>query len=421
MGGSAQGRASLFYYQDMMKLYCRAIQTLVIAALSLSTISCDDADKDEATLAVSRANFGSDGGTASLKVSCDASWVLEVEASDKSANWVALSALNGTGGQVVSFSISENDTYSPRKATFRLRSGAASDTASVFQSARTRQANTNANDPALSPEAMRMEMPHMSSEGYQVTHYATVAGEKDVNYALEWNIAMRHAQWVAFAFDKNNCAKNVTRSNDFLPDPDLPVEMQTTNYNHTSDGFDRGHLCASNDRAYSEETNAQTFYFSNMSPQLNGFNAGIWQRLEAEVQTWGQKTASRAYDTLYVAKGGTLNHLLINFEGKTKGMDGKTPTTDSNGLTVKGLPCPAYYFMAIMSVKSGMYSSIAFLLPHSDQLKPVGGGADFTVADLKQYAVTVDELEQETGLDFFCNLPDDTESEVESVMGDFFK
>lgn len=398
-----------------------ALLAFTIASLSAFSVSCDDAETDVASIAISNATFGSEGGTASVKVSSNASWVLDVETSEALANWVSLSASNGAGDQIITLSVSENGTYSPRRATLRLRSGAVSDTVSVFQSGKERQANVNANDPALSKEAMRMEMPHMNPDGYQVTHYATVAGEKDVNYTLEWNIAMRHAQWVAFAFDKNNCAKNVTRSNDFLPDPDLPADMQTTNYNHTSDGFDRGHLCASNDRAYSEETNAQTFYFSNMSPQLNGFNAGIWQRLEAEVQTWGQKTASGTYDTLYVAKGGTLNHLLINFEGKKKGMDGQTPTTDASGLTVKGLPCPAYYFMAVMSVKGGKYSSIAFLMPHSDELKPLGGGADFTVADLKQYVMTVDELEQETGLDFFCNLPDLTEAEVESVMGDFFK
>ena len=36
--------------------------------------------------------------------------------------------------------------------------------------------------------------------------------------------------------------------------------------------------------------------------------------------------------------------------------------------------------------------------------------------ELKASALSIDELEEKTGIDFFCNLPDDLENTVESSM-----
>ena len=200
-----------------------------------------------------------------------------------------------------------------------------------------------------------------------VAHDVTVDGKQILNYALEWNAAKRHANWVAFSFDKTTSADEVSRTDAWAVDPGLPSE---------------GHLCASEDRVYVKEANEQTFYYSNMSPQLNDFNGGFWRELEAQVQAWGRSTASGTYDKVYVAKGGTLNDLLVNFTG-TK-VQGGTPTTDANGFTIHGLACPASYFMAILAQKGNEFHAIAFL------------------------------LERKTGIDFFCNLDDAIENQVEA-------
>ncbi len=276
--------------------------------------------------------------------------------------------------------------------------------------------NVNSNSEATDTVYMYLEMPHFNAENTFVAHRAVIEGDTLVNYSIEWNQSMLHAQWAAFSFDAYSSLKNTTRKENFVVDPDLPETMQVDNSYHTNDGFDRGHLCASNDRVYSEETNEQTFYFSNMSPQLNEFNTGIWQRLEEEVQAWGKYTQSGTYDKVYVCKGGTLNQLLINYTGTTTGGDGKTPTTDENGYTVKGLPCPAYYFMAILTEKGSKYNAIAFNINHSELITPLDGSDSFSIADLKQYVLSVDELEEFTGLDFFCNLPDAYEDKVEAEV-----
>lgn len=258
------------------------------------------------------------------------------------------------------------------------------------------------------------EIPYLNSANTYVDHYVEVEGKQVLNFALEWNAEKRHAAWVAFSFDEVTCQQNVKRQDQdpFMSDPDLPVEMQVTDAEHRNDGYDRGHLCASADRLYSREANDQTFYYSNISPQISSFNQGFWQGLEERVQKWGRAIPA-TYDKVYVTKGGTVNQLLYDFTGKIKSGDSLYPTTDENGFTAKGLACPKYYFMAILSEKEGNYHAIGFLVEHSENLTK-NPKAD----ELKKYAVSIDELEESTGLDFFCNLPDVIEEEVESTYNE---
>ena len=268
--------------------------------------------------------------------------------------------------------------------------------------------NVNANTGYDNVSVTGYEIPHLNDQNVYADHYVTMDGVQILNYALEWDNTKRHANWVAFTFDTTTSADNVKRTDAWSVDPKLPAEMQVQESDHKNDGFDKGHLCASEDRVYLKEANEQTFYYSNMSPQLNDFNGGFWGKLEARVQTWGRSTADGVYDKVYVTKGGTLNKLLKNFKGTT--VDGGTPTTDANGFTIHGLACPEYYFMAVLSQKDDVFHAIAFLVPHKE-----GMTRNPSSDELKEYVVSVDKLEEETGIDFFCNLPDVLENEVEAA------
>ncbi len=246
-------------------------------------------------------------------------------------------------------------------------------------------------------------------------HTVTYDGKKILNYAYEWVKDKKHTAWVAFSFDKTTSQKNVSRSDDaWATDLELPGGWCPEESNHKSDGFDKGHLCASEDRVYSKEANAQTFYYSNMSPQMSSFNGGFWASFEILVQKWAR---SGGYDKLYVVKGGTVNQLLVNFTGTRKGNDGVLPETDANGFTKKGLACPKYYFMAILGEKGDTYQAVGFWMEHRDDY---GYEYDnFAPSDvMKTYALSIDDLEKNTGLDFFCNLPDDVENSVESTWNE---
>lgn len=268
--------------------------------------------------------------------------------------------------------------------------------------------NVNANTGYDNVSVTGYEIPHLNDQNVYADHYVTMDGVQILNYALEWDNTKRHANWVAFTFDTTTSADNVKRTDAWSVDPKLPAEMQVQEIDHKNDGFDKGHLCASEDRVYLKEANEQTFYYSNMSPQLKDFNGGFWRKLETRVQTWGRSTADGVYDKVYVTKGGTLNKLLKNFKGTT--VNGGTPTTDANGFTIHGLACPEYYFMAVLSQKDDVFHAIAFLVPHKE-----GMTENPSSDELKEYVVSVNKLEEETGIDFFCNLPDVLENEVEAA------
>lgn len=271
-------------------------------------------------------------------------------------------------------------------------------------------ANLNANSGA-SVYAANLEMPHFEESDTLVFLPHTVTLDSEIlNYAIFYNGGLKHAEWVAFSFDEATAQDNVTRSEAWAVDPLLDAEFRTDNSYHTYDGFDRGHLCASEDRVFSEEANEQTFYYSNVSPQLNDLNANFWNALEALVRGWG-RSVGETFDKVYVAKGGTLNELLKAFKGEIADANGVYPETDAEGFTSKGLPCPKYYFMAVLAESGGEFNAIGFLVEHKE-----GWPESPTAAELQATAMSIDALETATGLDFFCNLDDETEAKVEATL-----
>ena len=157
-------------------------------------------------------------------------------------------------------------------------------------------------------------------------------------------------------------------------------------------------MVGSAERLYSHEANVQTFYMSNMSPMNGNFNSIYWGEIETLVRNWGRNCG--AGDTLYVVKGGTLDSLL-------------TTTTVKNtlGETVQ-MAVPKYYYIAVLSLSSeGKAKAIGFWIEHKDF-------KDSSLSNLKKIrqsaACTIDELEERTGIDFFCNVPDCIENIVEA-------
>ena len=76
--------------------------------------------------------------------------------------------------------------------------------------------------------------------------------------------------------------------------------------------------------------------------------------------------------------------------------------------TESGIPVPQYFYMAVLCVKNDQFKALAFWTKHENK--------SIKNANLADYAITIDELEEKTGIDFFCNLPDDIEEQVESTL-----
>ena len=145
--------------------------------------------------------------------------------------------------------------------------------------------NQNAN-PTVIRNARNLEMPRLDDQtGDIYSHYVTYRGEQVLNYTLDWHKEKKHSRWVAFVFTNTTSGTSWNRNNwkgtewngkvwegdPFQPDPDIPAGERNELSDFSRSGYQRGHLCASADRLFSMDANGQTFYLSNMSPQMGQF------------------------------------------------------------------------------------------------------------------------------------------------------
>ncbi len=250
------------------------------------------------------------------------------------------------------------------------------------------------------------------------THYAASVADScllERNYSLLYDPATYTSYWVAYPLCKGHLATG--REDSWAYDPSLPDSLQTSvlkNYmlerfateHYKSNYYARGHQIPNADRNASPAMQAQTYYSTNLTPQLqNGFNGLIWAKLEKGIRDCAQNYA----DTLYVVTG-------ASFELQTPdqvGGDGSDRVSLSyvvNRNDGKRLPVPRWYWKAVLKVRRDTLgvpvqaSSVAFFLPHED-LK----GHQY-----KEYVIPVDSLETVTGFDFFPSLSDSLEVACEA-------
>ncbi len=198
------------------------------------------------------------------------------------------------------------------------------------------------------------------------------------NYTLSYNELYEQAEWVAYELNKSHLTYDDRRRPYFINDP--KVLTGSANYrNFKNSGYDRGHLCPAGDRRFSKEAYDETFYTSNITPQKNDFNAGIWNRLEMKTRYWAKK-----YGQLYVVTGGVL-------------------TKDLKTIGYEDVAVPKQFYKIILDYSEPEIKAIAFLLPHQESKR-----------SLKNFVTSIDKIEQLTGIDFFSNLPDNLENKLES-------
>ena len=252
--------------------------------------------------------------------------------------------------------------------------------------------NTQPVLPATGAEQHRLEVPEMLPGNDFIAHY----DGNVMTYCLEYDRSKWHSRWVAFRFDNQTRPKKVSRKEygirpQYPADPKLSSAVAIPS-DASFNGYQHGHLCASADRLYSRTANDQTFYMTNMSPMIGNFNSGYWATLEGLVQSLGRNV--NFSDTLYVVKGGTIQDGMF-----------------SNRVASSRIVVPKYYYMALLRYRGGTYSAIAFWMEHKDYGNNFDNQANY--ATMKQHAVSVDELEEKTGINFFHNLPDAVEVQVE--------
>jgi endonuclease G len=196
-------------------------------------------------------------------------------------------------------------------------------------------------------------------------------------FSLGYVEAHEQASWVAYPMSRSRLIKVVDRADNFRPDPSVRTGSAEAD-DYSGSGYDRGHLAPAADMAWSVATMSESFFYSNMSPQLPGFNRGVWKRLEELFRYW-----AGLYDSLLVVTGPVLSSRL--------------PTIGPNRVSV-----PEFYYKVLVDTARTHKHGIGFLLPNTSSQLP-----------LTAFVVTIDSIERLTRIDFFHSFPDLLEKSLE--------
>ncbi len=200
------------------------------------------------------------------------------------------------------------------------------------------------------------------------------------HFVLSYSEPHEQAEWVAYQLKKEHLTYDDRERPYFIEDP--KVKSKSADWkNYRGSGYDRGHLCPAGDRRFSEYAYNETFYTSNISPQDREFNAGVWNRLEQQVRFWCKK-----YGDLIVVTGGVLEDGLEE-------------------IGTEDVDVPDHFYKIILRNNDDSSSALAFLIPN----EPSG-------QSIQHFLVSIDQVENITGIDFFEKQSKDWQEKVEGQI-----
>ena len=202
-----------------------------------------------------------------------------------------------------------------------------------------------------------------------------------VSYNADWKIP----NWVAYELTDVEVAGEEPRAKKFVPDPMVPKYETATTDDYKNTGWDRGHMAPAADMKWDQQAMKESFYLSNVCPQNRNLNAGAWKDLEEQVRD------------LAAQKG----HVFV--------VCGPIVEEDFQTIGDNHVAVPKAFFKVLLQEDGGELHAIGFIYENVGGRRP-----------MSTYAMTVDEVEAVTGIDFFPSLPDNIEEKVESEA-DFSK
>lgn len=227
----------------------------------------------------------------------------------------------------------------------------------------------HAQHPVEHPKTEVWALPACIDSSAVIQHYA---------FTLEYSEADEQPRWVAYMICRSRVdgpySRKVTPGCQFHADNAVRTKSATP-ADYKGSGYSRGHLVPAADMKWDSLAQVETFLLSNISPQRDNFNSGVWNRMEMQVRRWADE-----YDTLFVVTGPLLS-------------DGGAERIGDNRVTVPTAFYKAIYFPA-------RHQAVGFLIPHEK-----------SKAHLSTFAMSIDELEEKTGIDFFAGMTDEVSIE----------
>jgi endonuclease G len=200
-------------------------------------------------------------------------------------------------------------------------------------------------------------------------------------YSLVYNHKHMQAKWVAYNLTYGNTIGGAERSSKFSIDPSISPRTAVTS-DYTKTGYDRGHLAPAGDMKFSAQAMSESFFMSNVSPQLPGFNRGIWKKLEEQFRSWAPSS-----HPVFVVTGPVLTDPISSHIGQTC-----------------RISVPQRFYKVMLDTASPM-RAIAFVMSNNSSTQP-----------LSSFAMSIDEAERITGIDFFPKLNDIQEAKIEKTL-----
>ena len=187
-------------------------------------------------------------------------------------------------------------------------------------------------------------------------------------YITSYNSYTKLPNWVAWELNREKLVERESRTDKFLPDPDLsPAEAVTTD-DYKRSGWDRGHMCPAGDNRWHWRAMQESFYMTNICPQNHNLNRGDWKELEEACRAWAQ-----CEEGIYIVCG----PVFYNQKHRTIGRD--------HVVTV-----PEAFFKVVLCLGEPRPKAIGFIFKNASGNHP-----------LDKYVNSVDEVERITGIDFF--------------------
>jgi endonuclease G len=202
-----------------------------------------------------------------------------------------------------------------------------------------------------------------------------------VSYNYDWKIP----NWVAYELTDWEVEGEVPRYDRFNPDPMVPQNATATTNDYKYSGYDRGHMAPAADMKWDEQAMKESFYLSNICPQNPNLNGGVWKDLEEQVRD------------------------LASQKGRIFVVCGPIVNDTSNTIGENKVVVPQAFFKVLLHEEDGEIHTIGFVYENISGRKPMAS-----------YAMSVDEVEEITDIDFFCSLPDKIERRSEAAV-DFSK
>jgi endonuclease G, mitochondrial len=202
---------------------------------------------------------------------------------------------------------------------------------------------------------------------------------KHTHFTLSYNEGDELPSWAAYALTPEMAKALGTVKEKYAEDP-LVSTNSSSPKDYKDAGFVMGQLVPTEDMLLDLKTAQETYLMSNIVPQKVGFNKFLWKGLEQLTREWAKEG-----NTLYIAAGPVLADGPFGSFGKNK------------------VAIPLRYYKVIMDLNGERAIGFVFRVNTSS-------------GTLTSYALTVDEVEKATGIDFFMNVPDDLEQKLESTL-----